>query len=146
MSLFFVYGLETVLISFLDFFFHPVSPEQFIKETMHMKPFVHPSRMESLSPTPVELLHPSPAGLQCQILQGLLLPMPTPMLGNLMWGLECSLLWESLCDIVIFQSVGSPPSGYGIAYIHKAPLLLSLCGFFFLVGVGYLLLASSLFC
>ena len=28
-----------------------------------------------------------------------------PRLGNLTWGSELSLLWESFCDIVIFQSV-----------------------------------------
>ena len=32
----------------------------------------------SISPSPVELLHTSHTGLQCQILQGLFLPVPDP--------------------------------------------------------------------
>ena len=32
----------------------------------------------SISPSPVELLHTSPTGLQCQMLQGLFLPVPDP--------------------------------------------------------------------
>ena len=32
----------------------------------------------SISPSPVELLHTSPAGLQCQMPQGLFLPVPDP--------------------------------------------------------------------
>ena len=49
----------------------------------------------------------------------------TPGLGNLTRGSKLSPLWESLCDVVIFQSVGHPPGGYGIAYITKAHFLLS---------------------
>ena len=37
-----------------------------------------------------------------------------PRLGSLMWGSELSLLWENLCDIIIFQFVGCPPGRYGI--------------------------------
>ena len=33
------------------------------------------------------------------------------------------LLWKSLYDIVISQPMGHLPSGYGLAYIMKAPLL-----------------------
>ena len=32
----------------------------------------------------------------------------------LMWGSELTLLWENLCDIIILQVVGHPPSEYGI--------------------------------
>ena len=39
-------------------------------------------------------------------------------------------MWESLYDVVIFQSVTHPPSGEGIAYIAKVPLLPSQCIFF----------------
>ena len=50
----------------------------------------------------------------------------TPKVGNLMWGSELPLLWESLCDIVIFQSVGPPPGRSGNAYILTTPCGLSL--------------------
>ena len=52
-----------------------------------------------------------------------------PMLGNLIMGSALSFLWKSFCDTVILQSVCCLPSG--IAYIVKAPLLPSWCGFFF---------------
>ena len=49
--------------------------------------------------------------------------------------------------IVIFQSLGCQPSGYGIAYIMKAPLLPSWCGFLFVSGCGIsFLVVCSLFC
>ena len=38
----------------------------------------------------------------------------TPRLGSLMWGSEFSLLWEKLCDIIIYQLVGCPLGGYRI--------------------------------
>ena len=43
-----------------------------------MKSCVCPLRVESVSPSPVELLCTSPTGLQCHMLQGLLLPVPDP--------------------------------------------------------------------
>ena len=42
----------------------------------------------------------------------------TPRLGSLTWGSELSLLWENLCDIIIFPFVGRPPGGYGIWFYH----------------------------
>ena len=65
-------------------------------------------------------------------------------LRNLMYDLELFLLWESPCDIVIFQFVGCPFSGYGIAYIRKVPLLLCHCGFFFVFGcrISFFFLAA----
>ena len=76
------------------------------------------SGMESLfSPSPVELLHTSPAGPQCHVLWGQLLQCQIPRRGNLVCGSELSCLWVSLCNIVTFQSVCHPPSGYGVAYI-----------------------------
>ena len=36
----------------------------------------------SISPSPVELLCTSPIGLQCQMLQGLFLPVPDPHMGE----------------------------------------------------------------
>ena len=41
---------------------------------------------------------------QCQI----------PTCGSLMWDSELSLLWENLCDIIIFQFVSHLCSGYKI--------------------------------
>ena len=38
----------------------------------------------------------------------------TPRLGILMWGSELSLKWETLCGIIVFQSVDHPPCEYGI--------------------------------
>ena len=38
----------------------------------------------------------------------------TPSLGNLTWHSEFSLLWENLCDKMIFQFVGHPLCGYVI--------------------------------
>lgn len=34
---------------------------------------------------------------------------------------ERSFLWENLCDIIIFQFVGCPPTGMGFDYIAKVP-------------------------
>ena len=82
-----------------------------------------------VSSSPMVLLHSCLAGLQQQMLQDLLVPKPDPKAhGNLPWGSEFSLLWESLLNIIIFQFVGHPWGRYGIAYITKAPLLPS---FFF---------------
>ena len=48
-------------------------------DPVHMKVCVCLLRMGSLfPPSPVELLHTSPTGLQCQMLQGLFLPVPDP--------------------------------------------------------------------
>ena len=58
---------------------------------------------------------------------------PPSRLGNLTWSLELSL-WESICRVVTFQFVGCPPSGYGIVYTTRVPLLPSHCGFFFVTG------------
>ena len=48
-------------------------------DLMHVKLCMRLLRMGvSVSPSPVELLHTSPTGLQCQMLQGLFLPVPDP--------------------------------------------------------------------
>ena len=52
----------------------------------------------------------------------------------LTWALELSLLWESLCNTVLFQFVGCSPGTYGIAYMVKAPFLLSRCDCFYVFG------------
>ena len=42
-----------------------------------------------------------------------------------MWGSGFSLLWEKLCDRIVFQFVGCPPGGYGTSGIANMPLILS---------------------
>ena len=81
---------------------------------VHMKPCVHTPRVESLFPlvlcsscTQALLAFKAKcsgsSSSQCQ----------TSRLGSLTWGSEVSLLWENLCDTIIFQFVGHPPGGYG---------------------------------
>ena len=81
---------------------------------VHMRLCVCPPRVESVSSSPVELLHSSPAGLQSQIPWGLLLLMSDPRLEGLMGGSEFLLLREKLCNVGFFQFVGCIPSGYAI--------------------------------
>ena len=77
-------------------------------DPVHMKACVHLLKMGSpFPPSPVELLHTSPIGLQCQI----------PRCGDLTWDSELSLMEVSLCDTVTLQSVGCPPGRNGVAYI-----------------------------
>ena len=85
---------------------------------VHTGPCMHPLRVESLflslqslCRSPMELLQSSPAGLQSQMVWGLLLQCQTPRLWSLMWGLELSLLWENFCDIIVLQFVGRTPGG-----------------------------------
>ena len=62
-------------------------------DPVHMKVLCVPFKNGvSVFPSPVELLHTSPTGLQCQMLQGLFLPVPDPHTESLMWGSELSLL------------------------------------------------------
>ena len=65
----------------------------------------------SISPSHVELLQSSPAGLQSHMFCGLLFPVLDPQDGGLMWGSELSVLWEKLCNIIILQFTGCPPEG-----------------------------------
>ena len=65
----------------------------------------------------------------------------SPGWGAWQWGSELSLLWENLCNIIIFQFVSCLPNGYGIWLNHgNAPL--SCCGFFFVFGcrISFLLI------
>ena len=69
----------------------------------------------SVVPGLVELLQPSPAGLQSQILWRSFSWCWTPALQGLTWGSELSLLlWENLCYIISLQFVSHPPGRYGI--------------------------------
>ena len=98
--------------------------------------FLHSREAPMLKPCWLSTLKCSRDSSQCQ----------TPGLGNLTRSSELSLLWKSLCDIVIFQSVAHLPGGYGIPYIAKAPLLTSQCGLFFVFGcrVSFLAVFSSI--
>ena len=51
-------------------------------DPVHMESFMCPPRVESVSPSPVELLHTPLTGLQCQMLWGLLLPIPELQSGE----------------------------------------------------------------
>ena len=96
----------------------------------HMKPRVHPPRVESLLPSVLwSSCTQVPLALQSQMLSRLLLRMPDAHLGSLAWGSELSLLWENLCSIMSFQFVGGLV-GMGFGYIVTAPFLPSCCGFF----------------
>ena len=115
---------------------------------VHVKSCVHPPRVESLFP-PVLWSSCTQALLAFKVKcsGGSSSWCQTLRMGSLTWGSELSLLWGNLCDIIIFQFVCHPPAGMGFDYITKAPLLLSLCGFFFVFGwkISFLV-GSSLFC
>ena len=77
-------------------------------DPVHINAYVHLSSAESLFP-PV-LWHfcaqaPLPLNTKCS---GGSSQFQISRPGNLMWGLELSLLWLNLCNIVTFQSVGCP--------------------------------------
>ena len=55
---------------------------------VHVKPCVRPPRGPSVSLSPEELLHSSPAGLESQVLWGLHLLMPDPQAGEPDVGLQ----------------------------------------------------------
>ena len=85
----------------------------------------------SISPSPVELLHTSPTGLQCQMLWGLFLPMPDPQV----WGFDVGLrtltpigecLWYSY-----FLVFGFPTQEVWGCLYHVISPPTSWCGFFF---------------
>ena len=62
-------------------------------DPVHMKVCVCLSRMGiSVSSSPLELLHTSPTGLQCQMFRGFFFPVQIPSRGDLTWGPELSLL------------------------------------------------------
>ena len=101
-------------------------PDSYGDSALHWNPVflnacVCPSRVKSVSPSPMELLHTSLPGLQSQMLCGLLLPVLVPQVWKTDIGLKTLTPVLSLCDIVIFQFVGYPPGRYGIAYTMKRP-------------------------
>ena len=91
----------------------------------------------SLSPSPVGFLQLSPAGLQFQMLWGLVFLVPDLWArgaGEGCWHVaQDSLLWENLCSLINLQSVGHPPSGSrGLIILWVCPSYLSSCGSFFI--------------
>ena len=79
---------------------------------VHIKPCVHPPTQQSWVSdfhSSVEFCGQKPKALRSPLTQ-----CQTPRLGSLMWGSEFSLLWEKLCDIIIYQLVGCPLGGYRI--------------------------------
>ena len=91
-------------------------------DPVQVKPCAHPPKVESVF-TPVLWSSCTQAWLTVNIKcsRGSSSQCQSPRLGNLMWGLELSLLWESLCNIVIFQFVGYPPVGMGLLISWKLP-------------------------
>ena len=67
----------------------------------------------SISLSSLGLWKLSTTGLQSQVLWGLLLRL-APQAGSLTWGLELSLLWKNILNIINLQFVGHPPRWYGI--------------------------------
>ena len=65
-----------------------------------------PSR-SGVSPSPVECLHSCPLAFKDKYSGGFSSQHHVPRLGSLTWGSKLSLLWESLCDVIIFQFVGN---------------------------------------
>ena len=59
-------------------------------------------------PSIMEFLWSNPAGLQSQILWGLLLFLPGTNAGKSDMGSGLLFLWENFCGIIIFQFVGRP--------------------------------------
>ena len=88
----------------------------------------------------MELLHTSPTGLQCQMLQGLFLPVP----DSHMWEFDVGLrtltpVGESLSvNQLVFSLWSFPPGRYGVVYITKSPLLPLDVASSLSSGVGYL--------
>ena len=69
-----------------------------------------PFRSEvSIFSSPVGLSKLSSTSLQSQIFWGLIFPVQDTQAGGLTWGSEVSILWEKVCNIIIFLFFGCPP-------------------------------------
>ena len=68
----------------------------------------------SISPSPVGLLRLSPAGLQSQMLWGLIFLVLDPQVGEPDVGLRTLTPVREPCNIIILQFVVHPPREYGI--------------------------------
>ena len=87
---------------------------------VHMKPCVHPPSVECPFPPVLwgsctQTLPPFRA--KCP--GGSCFQSQTSRLGSLTWSSELSLLWEKLCNIIIFQSVDNQTGEYGILLYHE---------------------------
>ena len=94
----------------------------------------------SISPSPMELMHTIPTGLQCQILWGLFLPVLDPHTWEFDVGLRTLIpVGESLSvNQLVFSLWSFPPGRYGVVYIMKSPLLPGDVASSFSSGVLYL--------
>ena len=110
------------------------------QETLHAS-----SSSKSGVPSPLELLHLCPSGLQSLMLWRLLLPVPEPQAAQPNVGLRTlTPVGEPL--IQLFSSFWvTHPVGMGFGYVTKVPRLPS-CGFFVLRCRISFLVGSSLFC
>lgn len=84
-----------------------LSPRAFENLCTHFKCRV------SISHSPLALLKVRPVGLQGQIFWGLIFLVLDPQTGELMWGLDPSLLVESLCNCNYLPFCESPTQSYG---------------------------------
>ena len=104
--------------------------------------YLCPPRLESLFPSVLwEAYNQTPLALKARFPGDSQSLCRVPRLGSLMWGSEPSQQCENLFGIIVLQSVGHPPNGYGFDFIVIAPLLPSHCGFeygvYFLGGFEY---------
>lgn len=85
-------------------------------DPVHMESHLCPPRVESLFPPVLwsSCTHIPTLAFNAKCSGGSFSQCQAPRLGNLMCSSELSLLWESLYDIVIFQSVCHLPGRYGI--------------------------------
>ena len=91
----------------------------------------------SISPSPMNSWHQILLAFKARCSEGFS-KCQTPRLGSLMWGSELLLLLESICDIVIFHFEYCIWQVWDLIFISFEPLLLSRCGFLFVLDVGYL--------
>ena len=81
--------------------------------------FLHPPRVDSVFPSPMELFNSSPTGFQSLMLWGFFLLMPDTQVG------EPDMRLRTLTPVgeamtVIFQLVGLLPGRYGICLYHES--------------------------
>ena len=98
---------------------------------VHVKPRVHPPRVESLVPlSPVELLQSSPTGFQSQTLWRLFLLIADPQAGEPDVGLRTLTSYGRVSVICLFSSLWvTLPPDMGVDYKTEA-FLPSHCDFF----------------
>ena len=116
---------------------------------VHTRPCVRPPRVAFVFPPVLwSSCDQAPLAFKAKCSKGSSFQCQTSQLRSLTWGSELSLLWEKLCNTIIFQFVGCPSRRYGIClFITYAPLLPSCCGFFFVFGCRIsFFVGSSLFC